>query len=152
VDGFITDFTPLAGDRKFADDEAIVGGFGRFRGQSVCLLGQEKGSDTQSRIRHNFGMARPEESLLDHPLIRDTASVCGRTPAQVLLRWGVQRGTSVIPKTSRRERLQENLDLFGFTLTGDQMATISALDRGQRFNDPGVFCEAAFGTFCPIYE
>ncbi len=60
VDGFITDFTPLAGDRKFADDEAIVGGFGRFRGQSVCLLGQEKGSDTQSRIRHNFGMARPE--------------------------------------------------------------------------------------------
>ena len=60
VNGFITDFTPLAGDRKFADDEAIVGGFGRFRGQSVCLLGQEKGSDTQSRIRHNFGMARPE--------------------------------------------------------------------------------------------
>ena len=60
VNGFISDFTPLAGDRKFADDEAIVGGFGRFRGQSVCLLGQEKGSDTQSRIRHNFGMARPE--------------------------------------------------------------------------------------------
>ena len=60
VNGFITDFTPLAGDRKFADDEAIVGGFGRFLGQSVCLLGQEKGSDTQSRIRHNFGMARPE--------------------------------------------------------------------------------------------
>ena len=60
MNGFISDFTPLAGDRKFADDEAIVGGFGRFRGQSVCLLGQEKGSDTQSRIRHNFGMARPE--------------------------------------------------------------------------------------------
>ena len=60
LNGFISDFTPLAGDRKFADDEAIVGGFGRFRGQSVCLLGQEKGSDTQSRIRHNFGMARPE--------------------------------------------------------------------------------------------
>ena len=99
-----------------------------------------------------LGMARPEESLLDHPLIRDTASACGRTPAQVLLRWGVQRGTSVIPKTSRRERLKENLDLFDFTLTGPQMAAISALDRGQRFNDPGVFCEAAFGTFCPIYE
>lgn len=99
-----------------------------------------------------LGMARPEESLLDHPLIRDTASACGRSPAQVLLRWGVQRGTSVIPKTSRRERLRENLELFDFTLTGDQMAAISALDRGQRFNDPGVFCEAAFGTFCPIYE
>ena len=56
----ITDFTPLSGDRVFGEDEAIVGGFGRFRGQSVCVLGQEKGSDTESRIRHNFGMARPE--------------------------------------------------------------------------------------------
>ncbi len=60
VDGMISDFTPLAGDRKFAEDEAIVGGFGRFRGQSVCVLGHEKGRDTESRIRHNFGMARPE--------------------------------------------------------------------------------------------
>jgi acetyl-CoA carboxylase carboxyl transferase subunit alpha len=56
----ITDFTPLAGDRKFGDDEAIVGGFGRFRGESLCILGHEKGSATESRIRHNFGMARPE--------------------------------------------------------------------------------------------
>ena len=99
-----------------------------------------------------LGMARPEESLLDHPLILDAAIACGRTPAQVLLRWGVQRGTAVIPKTSRRERLKENLELFDFSLTGPQMAAISALDRGQRFNDPGVFCEAAFGAFCPIYE
>jgi acetyl-CoA carboxylase carboxyl transferase subunit alpha len=58
--GLIEDFTPLAGDRKFAEDEAIVGGFGRFRGQPVCVLGQEKGSTTDTRIRHNFGMARPE--------------------------------------------------------------------------------------------
>src|SRR4051794_21724605 len=58
--GLITDFTPLAGDRKFAEDEAIVGGFARFRGQAVCVLGQEKGSTTETRIRHNFGMARPE--------------------------------------------------------------------------------------------
>ncbi|MGE3247287.1 MAG: acetyl-CoA carboxylase carboxyltransferase subunit alpha [Beijerinckiaceae bacterium] len=56
----IEDFTPLAGDRKFAEDEAIVGGLGRFRGQPVCIMGHEKGSDTDSRIRHNFGMARPE--------------------------------------------------------------------------------------------
>ena len=56
----ITEFTPLAGDRKFGEDEAIVGGFGRFRGQPVCVIGQEKGHDTESRIRHNFGMARPE--------------------------------------------------------------------------------------------
>jgi acetyl-CoA carboxylase carboxyl transferase subunit alpha len=58
--GLITDFTPLAGDRKFAEDEAIVGGFGRFRGQAVCVMGQEKGHNTETRIRHNFGMARPE--------------------------------------------------------------------------------------------
>src|SRR3954453_5720560 len=56
----INDFTPLAGDRKFGDDEAIVGGFGRFEGQSVCIIGQEKGSSTESRLKHNFGMARPE--------------------------------------------------------------------------------------------
>jgi len=56
----ITDFVPLAGDRKFGDDNAIVGGFGRFRGESVCLLGHEKGSDTESRLKHNFGMAMPE--------------------------------------------------------------------------------------------
>jgi acetyl-CoA carboxylase carboxyl transferase subunit alpha len=58
--GLIEDFTPLAGDRKFGEDEAIVGGFGRFRGEPVCVLGQEKGSTTDTRIRHNFGMARPE--------------------------------------------------------------------------------------------
>lgn len=56
----ITDFTPLAGDRQFAEDAAIVGGLGRFRGQSVCVIGQEKGTDTKSRIAHNFGMAKPE--------------------------------------------------------------------------------------------
>ncbi|TVR05902.1 MAG: acetyl-CoA carboxylase carboxyltransferase subunit alpha [Salinarimonadaceae bacterium] len=56
----ISDFTPLAGDRSFGEDEAIVGGFGRFRGEPVCVIGQEKGSNTQARIRHNFGMARPE--------------------------------------------------------------------------------------------
>src|SRR5687767_2308529 len=58
--GLVTEFTPLAGDRKFAEDEAIVGGFGRFRGQPVCVMGQEKGHNTETRIRHNFGMARPE--------------------------------------------------------------------------------------------
>ncbi len=54
------DFTPLAGDRKFGEDEAIIGGFARFRGRSVCVMGHEKGADTQSRIKHNFGMAKPE--------------------------------------------------------------------------------------------
>jgi acetyl-CoA carboxylase carboxyl transferase subunit alpha len=56
----ITEFVPLAGDRAFAEDEAIVGGIGRFRGRSVVAIGTEKGNDTESRLRHNFGMARPE--------------------------------------------------------------------------------------------
>ncbi len=60
VQGLVTDFTPLAGDRKFGEDQAIVGGLGRFRGAPVCVIGQEKGTDTKSRLAHNFGMARPE--------------------------------------------------------------------------------------------
>ncbi len=56
----ITDFTPLAGDRAFANDEAIVGGLGRFEGRPVVVLGTEKGSDTDTRVKHNFGMAKPE--------------------------------------------------------------------------------------------
>jgi acetyl-CoA carboxylase carboxyl transferase subunit alpha len=60
VANLIEDFTPLAGDRNFAEDEAIVGGLGRFRGYSVLVIGTEKGRDTESRVRHNFGMARPE--------------------------------------------------------------------------------------------
>ncbi|BCB17581.1 acetyl-CoA carboxylase carboxyltransferase subunit alpha [Bosea sp. ANAM02] len=58
--GLITEFTPLAGDRAFGEDEAIVGGFGRFRGEPVCIIGQEKGDSTETRIRHNFGMPKPE--------------------------------------------------------------------------------------------
>ena len=54
------DFTPLAGDRRFAEDHAIVGGPARFRGRSVMVLGHEKGSTTEARLKHNFGMARPE--------------------------------------------------------------------------------------------
>lgn len=60
VSALFTDFTPLAGDRAFGDDHAIVGGFARFRGEPVAILGQEKGSDTKSRLKHNFGMAKPE--------------------------------------------------------------------------------------------
>ncbi|MBX5472124.1 MAG: acetyl-CoA carboxylase carboxyltransferase subunit alpha [Acetobacteraceae bacterium] len=60
IRALITEFTPLAGDRAFADDAAVLSGLGRFRGRSVVVLGTEKGSDTESRVKHNFGMARPE--------------------------------------------------------------------------------------------
>jgi acetyl-CoA carboxylase carboxyl transferase subunit alpha len=60
IAGFITDFMPLAGDRAFGDDQAIMGGLGRLGGRRVVVIGHEKGNDTASRIRHNFGMAKPE--------------------------------------------------------------------------------------------
>lgn len=60
ISGLITDFSPLAGDRYFAEDAAIIGGPGLFKGKPVMVIGHEKGSDTESRIKHNFGMAKPE--------------------------------------------------------------------------------------------
>ncbi len=60
VAALIDDFTPLAGDRQFAEDSAVIGGLGRFKGNSVVVLGNEKGSGTDGRLKHNFGMARPE--------------------------------------------------------------------------------------------
>jgi acetyl-CoA carboxylase carboxyl transferase subunit alpha len=60
INGLVEDFTPLAGDRYFGEDAAIIGGIGRLRGRSAIIMGHEKGSDTEGRIKHNFGMARPE--------------------------------------------------------------------------------------------
>ncbi|MDH5489639.1 MAG: acetyl-CoA carboxylase carboxyltransferase subunit alpha [Rhodospirillaceae bacterium] len=60
INALIDEFTPLAGDRLFGEDNAVVGGLGRFRGRSVMIMGIEKGSDTENRVKHNFGMARPE--------------------------------------------------------------------------------------------
>jgi len=60
IAALVTDFVPLAGDRAFGEDAAVIGGIGRFRGHSVLVLGTEKGADTEARVRHNFGMARPE--------------------------------------------------------------------------------------------
>ena len=100
----------------------------------------------------SIGMAEENESLLDDATIGEIANSHDRSPAQILLRWGVQRGTAVIPKTSKVERLAENLSLFDFELSHDEMYTIDALNRDRRYNDPGDFCEAAFNTFFPIYE
>lgn len=60
AEALLTEFTPLAGDRKFSEDAAIQAGFARFRGQPIAIIGQEKGNDTKSRLKHNFGSARPE--------------------------------------------------------------------------------------------
>lgn len=100
----------------------------------------------------SLGVADAGESVLEQPVIRDAAARHGKTPAQVVLRWGVQRGTAVVPKTQHPERLAENLAVFDFELSPEEVAEIAGLNRGRRFNDPGVFAEAAFNTFCPIYE
>jgi len=97
-------------------------------------------------------MAKAEDSLMTVDLIKNLAEKHKRTPAQILLRWGVQRGTTVIPKSVKPERQVENFALYDFELTEDDMKSIDGLDKNRRFNDPGVFAEAAFGRFTPIYE
>lgn len=99
-----------------------------------------------------LGMADSGESLLGAAPVMVAAQTHGKTPAQVLLKWGVQRGTAVIPKTSKPERMRENIDIDDFELSAVEMAAISALNQNRRFNDPGVFAEAAFNTFHPIYD
>jgi len=100
----------------------------------------------------SLGMAGKEESVLRNPVVGQIAARLQRTPAQVILRWGLQRGTGIVPKTATPLRLAENIAVFDFSLSEADMDLISGLNRHRRFNDPGEFCEAAFGTFFPIYE
>ena len=97
-------------------------------------------------------MAEQEESILQQRNVQNIASRLDCTPAQVVLRWGIQRGTSVVPKSTNPDRMRENLRAMEVELTPEDMANISALNRNRRYNDPGVFCEAAFNTFHPIYD
>ena len=97
-------------------------------------------------------MATPEQSVLREARVLAMAERHGKTAAQIVLRWGIQRGTAIIPKTSQVSRLRENLALFDFELTAEEMKQINSLNRNHRFNDPGVFCEQAFHCFYPIYE
>jgi D-xylose reductase len=97
-------------------------------------------------------MAQKGESLLGAAPVLVAAERHRKSPAQVLLRWGLQRGTAIIPKTTRPERMRENLAIEDFELSQVEMAAIGALDQNRRFNDPGAFTEAAFGSFHPIYD
>lgn len=99
-----------------------------------------------------LSMAEASESLFHHPTIEGIAEEVGRSPAQVLLRWAIERQLVVIPKTTNPERLRENIALFDFQLSPEQVASISALNQNRRFNDPADFGERAFNTFCPIYD
>ena len=97
-------------------------------------------------------MAERGDSVLKEQVVTTVAEKHGRTPAQVVLRWGVQRGTAIIPKSSNPERMRENLDILDFELSTAEMDSISALSQNRRFNDPGTFTQAAFNAFHPIYD
>ncbi|TWU40832.1 aldo/keto reductase [Novipirellula artificiosorum] len=100
----------------------------------------------------SLNMADAEEAVIEQPAIREIALRHHRSAAQIVLRWGVQRGTAIVPKTTKIDRLKENLSLFDFELSGEEMSVIDRLNQNRRFNDPGDFGEAAFHTFFPIYE
>jgi len=97
-------------------------------------------------------MATESQTVLTQQVVINAAKRLNKTPAQIVLRWGVQRGCAIIPKTSKIERMTENLSIFDFELSKQEMSDISALNMNKRFNDPGNFCEAAFNTFYPIYD
>lgn len=97
-------------------------------------------------------MAGEKDTVLNAPSVIAAADRHGKSPAQIVLRWATQRGTSIIPKSTSPERMRENLAITDFSLSEDEMAAISALNRNRRFNDPGVFCEQAFDSFHPIYD
>lgn len=99
-----------------------------------------------------LNMATASDSVLAQPIVVEVAKRHNKSPAQVVLRWGIQRGCTIIPKTTRIERLRENIDIFDFVLSDQEMAAISGLNQNRRFNDPGDFCESAFGKFYTIYD
>ena len=97
-------------------------------------------------------MAKPTESALSQDAVVSAARRLDKTPAQIVLRWGVQRGCTIISKSANIGRLKENINIFSFSLSEAEMGDISTLNQNRRFNDPGDFCEAAFNTFYSIYD
>eukprot|EP00934_Nitzschia_sp_Nitz4_P003044 Nitzschia sp. Nitz4//scaffold1_size375055//307734//308714//NITZ4_000323-RA/size375055-processed-gene-0.462-mRNA-1//-1//CDS//3329541186//3034//frame0 len=99
-----------------------------------------------------LNMATDNELLLKDPMVVAIASAHKKLPAQVLIRWAMQRNTFPLTKTCKMERMTENRNVFDFTLSEDEMKKINSLNKNKRYNDPGDFCEGGMGTFCPIYE
>ncbi|MEM7697684.1 MAG: aldo/keto reductase [Verrucomicrobiota bacterium] len=99
-----------------------------------------------------LSMAEESESLFDDAVMADIASAHGKSIGQIALRWAVQRGTVAIPKTQTKAHLEENIGIYDFVLSAEEMQMITKLDRHRRFNDPAEFGEAAFNTFYPIFD
>lgn len=100
----------------------------------------------------SLDMATEHDSILQRAEVLEISNEVDRTPAQVVLKWGIQRGTAIVPKTVQLKRLEENIALFDFQLTDKHMESITSLNCNRRFNDPAVFCEDAFGKFYSIYD
>jgi len=99
-----------------------------------------------------MGRALEADSCLTEPVIKALATKYGKMEAQIALRWALQRGTAVIPKSSNPGRMAANLDLLSFALTDDEMKSIDAMDKNRRFNDPGHWWEVANNTFFPVFD
>mmetsp|Transcript_7037 Transcript_7037/g.10302 ORF Transcript_7037/g.10302 Transcript_7037/m.10302 type:complete len:565 (+) Transcript_7037:1-1695(+) len=100
----------------------------------------------------SLDMATKNDVLFDNDIIVELARKHNKSPSQIMLRWAVQRNTMPISKSSSEKRMKENRALFDFYLSQEDVDAVHSLNLERRYNDPGVFCEAAFGTFCPIYE
>lgn len=98
-----------------------------------------------------LGGATPEDSPLNEAAVETAAKNHGVSKAQILLKWGLQTGCAIIPKSSNLDRLRENLDLGTFSLADGEIAALAALDKRRRFNDPGVFTQF-MGSFAPIFD
>lgn len=99
-----------------------------------------------------LGMTRGTESCSETALIKGLATKHSKSPAQILLKWAVQRGTAIIPKSSKPERLAENRDMFGWELSDEDMQAVNGMNQNLRFNEPALFTEAAFKCFYPIFQ
>jgi len=98
-----------------------------------------------------LSMAEQADTALASPVVQRIAACHGRSAAQVILKWGLQRGYSIIPKSVKEARMAENIGLGGWALTAEEMEAMAALDEGRRFNDPAEFC-LGMNTFLPIYQ
>ena len=99
-----------------------------------------------------MGQSKEDEALYKHPVIVGLAKDYNRTPAQICLKWALQRGCAVLPKSCNPERIAENLNVFGFEMSRRDMERITFLNKNRRFNDPAVMCKNRYNAFVPVYD
>ena len=126
--------------RRLMEESDLVPAVNQIEVHPYLVQDDVRAYDTEHGIATEPWSPIAQGLVLDDPVITGIADRLGRTPAQVTLRWHVQRGDIVIPKSVRRSRMEENFDIFSFTLTEDDMSSISALNRNERTGpDPDTF-------------